>query len=58
MNQVYEQRVERWYNPRLNNEEYHQIVGNSLLNCKVNGIGFLKSYNTEPTFDIMNDLYT
>lgn len=50
--------VERWYNPRLNNEEYHQIVGNSLLNCKVNGIGFLKSYNTEPTFDIMNDLYT
>lgn len=50
--------VERWYNPRLNNEEYHDFMGKSILKCKVNGEGFLKSYNTEPTFDIMNDLYT
>ncbi|AID02703.1 hypothetical protein BE24_12050 [Staphylococcus xylosus] len=50
--------VERWYNPRLNNEQYREQVGNSLLKCKVNGTGFLKSYNTEPTFDIMHELYT
>lgn len=50
--------VERWYNPRLNNEQYREFVGNSLLKCKVNGTGFLRSHNTEPTFDIMQNLYT
>ena len=50
--------VERWYNPRLNNEQYREYVGSSSLKCKVNGTGFLRSYNTEPTFDIMNNLYT
>lgn len=50
--------VQRWYSPRMMNEQYSKVLNNSQLECKVNGIGFLKGYNTEPIFDIFNELYT
>ncbi|MFQ3905230.1 hypothetical protein ABLV94_05605 [Staphylococcus sp. Mo2-7] len=50
--------VQRWYMPRLMNENYKNINGNSMLNCTVNDSGFIKEYNTEPTFDIFQNLYT
>lgn len=50
--------VQRWYNPRLNNKYYSKEIGNSQLLTKVNGEEIIKGINTEPLFDIMQDLYT
>ncbi|WP_323707115.1 hypothetical protein P3U62_00630 [Mammaliicoccus vitulinus] len=50
--------VQRWYIPRLMNENYSAYHETSLLNCTVNGKGFVKGYNTEPTFDVFQDLYS
>ena len=50
--------IQRWYSPRMMNEQYNKVLNNSMLDCNVNGIGFLKGFNTEPIFDIFNELYT
>lgn len=49
--------VQRWYMPRIYNEKYHKITGNSVLRCTVNGVEILPFMNTEVTFDIFRELY-
>ncbi|URY19285.1 hypothetical protein K9F10_12390 [Staphylococcus pseudintermedius] len=49
--------VQRWYMPRLNNDKYREVCKNSILNCTVSGETFIKGVNTEPTFDLFQDLY-
>lgn len=49
--------VQRWYMPRICNEKYREITGNSVLRCTVNGVEILPSMNTEVTFDIFRELY-
>ncbi|WP_436865598.1 hypothetical protein [Mammaliicoccus sciuri] len=50
--------IQRWYMPRLMNEKYAEVHGSSYLNCSVNGMGFIKGLNTEPTFDVFQNLYS
>ena len=50
--------IQRWYNPRLNNEEYRKLVNNSKLIARVNEEPLLDNYNIEPFFELMKDLYT
>ncbi|MCE7782317.1 hypothetical protein [Staphylococcus xylosus] len=50
--------IQRWYMPRLMNHNYKSINGNSMLNCTVNGYGFVKGINTEPVFETFQELYT
>ena len=40
--------IQRWYNPRLNNEEYRKLVNNSKLIARVNEEPLLDNYNIEP----------
>ena len=50
--------IQRWYNPRLNNQEYNKMLGNSKLITQVNEDPLIDEYNIEPFFKIMKDLYT
>lgn len=50
--------IQRWYNPRLNNHDYSQTLGNSKLIARVNEDPLIEEYNIEPFFKIMKDLYT
>ena len=50
--------IQRWYNPRLNNQEYNKELGNSKLITRVNDDPLIDEYNIEPFFNIMKDLYT
>lgn len=49
---------QRWYAPRMFNEKYAEFIGNSQLNCSINGTQITPYTNMEPTFKIMRDLYT
>ena len=52
--------VQRWYGPRLMNEDYTKITGNSKLVCTVNGDTLLPDfdYNFDIAFKYIRDLYT
>src|SRR5699024_9306555 len=52
--------VQRWYGPRLMNDDYTDITGNSKLICKVNGDALLPDldYNFDIAFRHIRDLYT
>lgn len=49
--------IQRWYSPRLWNDDYSSILGNSQLQCRVNGEGIHPDVNMEPTFKIFRELY-
>ncbi|WP_413367295.1 hypothetical protein [Lysinibacillus sp. 3P01SB] len=49
--------VQRWYSPRLMNEQYSQVLGNSKLDCSVNNMAIHPEINMEPVFKIFQDLY-
>ena len=44
--------IQRWYNPRLNNEEYRKLVNNSKLIARVNEEPLLDNYNIEPFLNL------
>lgn len=48
--------VQRWYSPRILNTTYSEVVGNSMLFCKVNGES-INDFNMEPTFKLFQELY-
>lgn len=50
--------VQRWYFPRIENEKYRAVLGNSKLTCRVNNQLIHPAANFEPTFKIFQDLYT
>src|SRR5699024_10564975 len=52
--------VQRWYGPRLMNDDYTKITGNSKLVCTVNGDTLLPDfdYNFDIAFKYIRDLYT
>ncbi|MEB8068150.1 hypothetical protein [Mammaliicoccus fleurettii] len=50
--------VQRWYSPRIWNEKYNLKLNNSILDCRINGIGIVPELNMEPTFEIFRNLYT
>lgn len=50
--------VQRWYSPRIWNEKYAEKIGNSQLDCSINGIGIHPEINMEPVFNLFRDLYT
>nr|WP_263314751.1 hypothetical protein [Mammaliicoccus sp. Marseille-Q6498] len=52
------QAVQRWYAPRIWNENYSEKLSNSMLVCRVNNKGIVPDINMEPTFEIFRDLYT
>lgn len=49
--------IQRWYAPRILNDEYSKGTGNADLCCKVNGelVGYPE---VEQPFDLLRDLYT
>jgi len=49
--------VQRWYVPRIMNPIYSQNIGNSWLNCLVNGQPIMNNFNIEPVFEAFSDLY-
>lgn len=50
--------VQRWYSPRIWNNKYAEKIGNSQLDCSINGMGIHPDINMEPVFNIFRDLYT
>src|SRR5699024_6627203 len=51
-----EMAVQRWYGPRIFNEDYTKYTGNSMLRCSVNDV-LISPINMEPTFEIVKFLY-
>ncbi len=49
--------VQRWYSPRIWNENYNEKFSNSYLDCSVNGEKIIPGINMEPTFEIFRELY-
>lgn len=49
--------VQRWYNPRIWNEKYSESLGNSQLDCTINGVSIHPEMNMEPVFKIFQNLY-
>lgn len=50
--------IQRWYFPRMWNEKYADVLGNSMLDCRINGKGLHPNINMEPIFKIYQDIYT
>lgn len=50
--------VQRWYSPRIWNKKYSEILGNSQLECSVNGVSIHPMINMEPIFVVFQELYT
>lgn len=49
--------VQRWYFPRIWNGKYHDELGNSILDCKVNNTSIHPNINFEPIFKYYQELY-
>lgn len=50
--------VQRWYFPRIWNEQYREKLDSTLLECKVNNTVLHPSLEFEPVFKIYQELYT
>lgn len=50
--------IQRWYNPRIWNEDYSKKTGNSMLKCSVNGTGIVPMSSMEPVFLLFRELYS
>lgn len=50
--------VQRWYFPRILNKSYYTLIGNSVLECKVNNKLIHPDLTLEPIFRIYQDLYS
>jgi len=51
------QSIQRWYFPRILNENYSNVIGNSLLMCKVNEELLAPNINFEPIFNIYQKIF-
>lgn len=49
--------VQRWYIPRLFNPHYEEVIGKSVLECSIDSNLIIPQVNTEPVFEIFQDLY-
>ncbi|MFL0504201.1 hypothetical protein ACH0B5_00510 [Ureibacillus sp. 179-F W5.1 NHS] len=50
--------VQRWYFPRIWNENYSKQLSNSILDCRVNDVAIHPVINFEPVFKIYQELYS
>lgn len=49
--------VQRWYMPRIFNSEYVEEFNKSMLECSINNKVIVPKGNTEPIFEVFQDLY-
>ncbi|WP_303965612.1 hypothetical protein [Sporosarcina ureae] len=50
--------VQRWYFPRIWNEQYREVFDSTFLECKVNNTVIHQALEFEPVFKIYQELYT
>lgn len=50
--------VQRWYFPRIWNEQYREVYDSTFLECKVNNNVIHQALEFEPVFKIYQELYT